>query len=231
MGRSRSSSESSKETYDPFWPHAYTFLEDLEANFAVPLDKARIGSLVKFEALIQFVDLKLLRNFWEPSVRAFLSSSPKPPTRQQKRHQERRGQGASQSLSPEMENVIQVLQSMPHLFHMTFVTESGIALWAAVQPSNLTINSEDLAMKFGAAMDGIWTVVGILDGQPGEPAKPIPLGSAMLDLAVEAMANLRTVVGRPKTHLGLTPIAIYAPLIGMAEITAEPLESNSPPPS
>jgi hypothetical protein len=57
-------SESSEETYDPFWAHAYSFLQDLEANFAVPLDVARMGSLVKFHGLVQFLDLKMMRNLW-----------------------------------------------------------------------------------------------------------------------------------------------------------------------
>jgi len=71
---SGTSSESSEETYDPFWTHAYSFLQDLETNFAVPLETARMGSLVKFNGLVQFLDLKIMRNLWEPSARAFLSS-------------------------------------------------------------------------------------------------------------------------------------------------------------
>jgi hypothetical protein len=31
-------------------------LKDVEGNFAVPIEKAKLGSMVKFEALIQFVD-------------------------------------------------------------------------------------------------------------------------------------------------------------------------------
>src|ERR1019366_2995505 len=72
---SGTSSESSEETYDPFWTHAYSFLQDLEANFAVPLETARMGSLVKFDGFVQFLDLKMMRNLWEPSARAFLSQS------------------------------------------------------------------------------------------------------------------------------------------------------------
>lgn len=71
---SRTSVESQEETYDPFWVHVYTFLQDLEANFAVPLGRARLGSLVKFNALVQFLDLRIMRNLWEPAGMAFLQS-------------------------------------------------------------------------------------------------------------------------------------------------------------
>ncbi len=54
--RATTSAESLEETWDPFWTNAYSFLKDVEGNFAVPIEKAKLGSMVKFEALIQFVD-------------------------------------------------------------------------------------------------------------------------------------------------------------------------------
>ena len=227
-GRSRSASESAEETYDPFWTHAYTFLQDLQANFAVPLDRAVIGSLVKFTALIQFVDLKLMRHLWEPAAKQMIDALPPATSRQQKRrHNQKQRQQPVSKQAVEIQNALQALQLMPHLFHMTFLTNSGVSLWAAVQASNLTINSEDLAMKFGAVMDGVWTVVGIVDGKAGEPDKPFPIGSPMLDASVEMMARLRGFIGRPYSHIGLTPIAIYTPLVGIAETDAATPESGT----
>jgi hypothetical protein len=225
-GRSRTSSASSEESYDPFWTHAYTFLRDLEANFAVPLAKARLGSLVKFRALIQFLDLRLMRNLWEPSLRALAASQEQivnpASSRQQKRHQQRqeaKQPAGAQPLPGDMAIGLQFLQAMPHLFHMTFLSEEGLSLWAAVRSDHLTISSEDLTMKFGAAIDGLWTVVGIVDGGVA-PATLLPVGSEMLDTLVDTMAKLRGLMGRPQNHFGLTPIAIYAPLLGIAEIEA-----------
>src|SRR4051794_37599966 len=59
---------SEEETYDPFWAHAFSFLQDLEGNFAVRLEIAQLGSLVKFEALLQLIDLEVMRELWEPSM-------------------------------------------------------------------------------------------------------------------------------------------------------------------
>jgi hypothetical protein len=74
-------------------------------------------------------------------------------------------------------------------------------------------------MKFGAVIDGLWTVVGIVDGRVGNPSEPLKI-SPVLDGVVTAMAGLRETIGRPKDHWGLTPIAIYAPLRGAAETEA-----------
>jgi hypothetical protein len=220
---SGTSSESSEETYDPFWTHAYSFLQDLEVNFAVPLEKARMGSLVKFNAVVQFVDLKIMRNLWEPTFRAFMpSEAPRagqPSSSRKKQRQQRQQQDESQ-MSAAAKFGLQVLKEVPHLLHMTFLSDSGFRLWAAMQPDYLTIGSDALLMKFGAVVDGLWTVVGIVDGQVGDTSAPLPI-SPMLDGVITAMSTLRETIGRPKDHFGLTPIAIYAPLRGLAETEAE----------
>lgn len=228
---SGTSSESSEETYDPFWTHAYSFLQDLEANFAVPLETARLGSLVKFNALVQFLDLKIMRNLWEPSARAFLLSQASdaaqsaPPVSRKKRREQRQQQPKPQ-IPDGVKFGLEVLKEVPHLLHMTFLAQSGFRFWAAAQPDYLTISSEALVMKFGAVVDGIWTVVGIVDGRIGDAPEPLKI-SPILDGVVTAMSGLREAIGRPKDHWGITLIAIYAQLRGAAE--TEALPPNSAP--
>jgi len=222
-------SETSEETYDPFWTHAYSFLQDLEANFAVPLETARMGSLVKFDGLVQFVDLKIMRNLWAATAEVYLrsaqqtdvSQAPQPLSRK-KRREQRQGQPKPRQpeMSESMKLGLDVLKEAPHLLHMTFLAKGGFRFWAAAQPDYLTINSDALLMKFGAVVDGLWTVVGIVDGRIGDPAEPLKI-SPVLDGVVTAMSGLREAIGRPKDHWGLTPIAIYAPLRGVAETEAQ----------
>jgi hypothetical protein len=230
---SRTHSESQEATYDPFWTHAYSFLRDLEENFAVPLDQARMGSLVKFEALIQFLDLRIMRNLWEPSAHAFLHSvnqapneSNSPLSRKKRREQRQQQAPASDAVKIGLE----VLKQVPHLLHLTFLTRSGIRLWAAAQPDHLTISSEDLVMKYGAVIDGVWTVVGRVDGRPGDFPEPLKV-SPLVDGVITAMAGLRELIGRPKDHFGLTPIAIYAPIEGVAEAEAQSAGAATAPES
>jgi hypothetical protein len=201
--KGRVSSESAEETYDPFWTHVYSFIQDLEANFAVPLERGRIGSLVKFEGFVQFLDLGLLRNLWEPSAK-IVSEAVTP----------------GSELTNEQKFGAQFLKEFPHLFHLTFLARGGFRLWAAVQPANLTISSADLTMKYGAVMDGIWTSIGIVDGGIGPQPDPLPVNDT-LDGVVKAMTLLRQFVGRPQDHFGFTPLAIYSPIHGIAEAEAE----------
>ena len=224
-------SESAEETYDPFWTHAYSFLRDLETDFAVPLEQARLGSLVKFEALIQFVDLRIMSSLWEPTAEAFLQSqaaaSPGAGAPMSRKHRrEQRQQSAPETKA--LRTALEVLKGVPHLLNLTFATRSGISLWAAAQPEHLTIGTGDLVMKYGAVIDGLWTVVGIVDGLPGGLQEPMPV-SALLDGVMAGMANLRELCGRPTGHWGLTPIAIYAPLRGAAEAESQVPDAPADP--
>lgn len=116
---------------------------------------------------------------------------------------------------------LDLIKEVPHLLHMTFLTQGGFRFWAAAQPEYLTISSEHLVMKFGAVVDGLWTVVGIVDGKIGDTTEPLSI-SPVLDGLIVTMTGLRDLIGRPKNHWGLTPIAIYAPLRGIAETEAQP---------
>jgi len=60
-------------------------------------------------------------------------------------------------------------------------------------------------MKFGAVVDGVWTVVGIVDKRIGDPPEPLSI-NPMLDGIATTMAKIREFAGRPKDHWGLTPI-------------------------
>lgn len=72
------------------------------------------------------------------------------------------------------------------------------------------------------------TVVGIVDGRIGGSPDPLKV-SPVLDGVITAMAGLRELIGRPKDHWGLTPIAIYAPLQGIAEAESQSDEVSTIP--
>lgn len=228
----RSAADLSEETYDPFWSHAYSFLRDLQLNFASPLrGESRFGSIVVTSGSLQIVDLRMMKNLWEPSIKAAMlatqhndeatarSSANRPP-------RSRRNPGPAAPL-PEavggqqqtfvqfMSLVAEMLKHVPHLVHAAFLSESGFKLWAPLQPQFLTVNSEDLLMKYGAVIDGTWTVVGILDGFC-IPRQPFPV-SPLLDSVMTTTNQLREQIGRPEGFFGLTPIAIFQSLLGVSE--------------
>jgi hypothetical protein len=181
-----------------------------------------MGSLVKFDGLVQFLDLKIMRNLWESTARFFSQSSDRseaaPSSRKKRREQ--RQQAPTDPMSDALKLGLEVLKEAPHLLHLTFLASGGFRFWAAAQPEYLTISSDALAMKFGAVIDGLWTIVGIVDARVGDAPQPWKT-TPILDAVVTAMSGLRETIGRPRDHWGITPIAIYAPLRGAAETEVE----------
>jgi len=137
---SGTSSEASEETYDPFWTHAYSFLRDLEDNFAVPLDAARMGSLVKFDGLVQFLDMKIMRNLWEPTLKAALraqnADAPKTASAVPSNRKHRREQQRPQVPIPDSARFsLDVMKEVPHLLHMTFLGPGGFRFGPPPNPT------------------------------------------------------------------------------------------------
>jgi hypothetical protein len=224
--RGRVAGESAEETYDPFWTNAFSFLRDLEENFAVSLATARLGSLVKFEGCLQFLDMRLMKTLWEPVAEALHQSETEAHSRP---HPSRKQRRESKQPMPQATKLgLTVIKEMPHPFHMTFLARENdtiFRLWAAMKPEYLTISSDDLVMKFGAAIDGIWTVVGIVDARVGDSPAILETGNSLIDGIATALAGVRQVIGRPKDHWGVTPIAIYTPIRGSVE--TEVIEPNT----
>ena len=125
-----------------------------------------------------------------------------------------------------MSTRFQFLKGFPNLFHMTFLTPGGLRLWAGVQAENLTMKSADLTMKFGAVLHSRYKVIGFVDANIGEQPKPLSINPA-IDGIVTAITSFREFLGRPTSHFGLTPIAIYTPIHGIAEVEAENAATES----
>jgi hypothetical protein len=136
-------------------------------------------------------------------------------TRQQRRDATRK---QAASVEPAITLMVETLKELPHMFHMTFTAMDGTSLWAA-RPEHLTISSEDLTMKYGAVLDDTWTVLAIADAMPGERPQARPI-SQLLDAVVNSMEQIRQQFGRPNSHIGITPLAIFKPIKGLAEIEA-----------
>jgi len=188
----------------------------LEQNHAVPLKEARIGSMVKFQGFVQMLDLRFMRNIWEHAAamaedasREKASALPKSVHVGRNRRQESR----APRLDPDIAMAIKVLKEVPHSVHMSFLSSEGFLLWSAIQPTNLTLSSEDLAMKHGVTIQGSWTAVGMVDASPGPQEEPWRMND-LLDTVTNAVNQIRALVGRPLDHFGFTPLAVYTPIRG-----------------
>jgi len=112
-----------------------------------------------------------------------------------------------------------MLKILPHSKQLTIRGEVN-TVWCSLNSDCLIGTSSDLMLKYGANIPGCWHVVGILDAKPesGFEADEQQEGSTYSSDSGEgvmaqfytAIAPLaRTVLGRPNSAYGVTPLLIF----------------------
>ncbi|MHC2104098.1 hypothetical protein [Methylobacterium sp. CM6246] len=128
----------------------------------------------------------------------------------------------------ELRQSLGMITDMPKAIHL-YIYKDGTNAWATIMPESLVAAAHDLAFKHGALVRGHWRVLGIIDAWPdlrNDPTEEEPdpktldeLGAnAIPDGLVRIAANLanisRNLLGRPRTHFGITPILIFREVSG-----------------
>lgn len=211
---------SSEKSYDPLWANARAFLDLVDQRKLLRRDihNSRIGQFVLSSGLLQVVDLRLLKSVWEnPEVVSQLLNA--------------KGivSGAEQSSTERLG--LEFIKLFPHIIQgyvYTVKTDSqeASASWINLDPDCMVISAQDLLMKHGLNVAGIWSIIGILDAFPGdnpvvdsELVKLLNQGmesavaarhKTVMALLAELLAPLaRMIMGRPGGYYGMTPLLIF----------------------
>jgi hypothetical protein len=78
-------------------------------------------------------------------------------------------------------------------------------------------------LKYGGPVSGRWKLLYILDAWPdgGEPPNTeIWSGGQMIDGMLTAMHGLKTIMGRPRNWVGITPLMIFRSAEGWSPSTS-----------
>lgn len=192
-----SGSESIEHLFDASWSIPLEVLARLDSLSLVKssLVEAGLGSIVLTDCLLRVIDFASMQNLWEPALGMFLAT----------------GNNSSQ-LSPEaVPKVAEVLKAMPQAIHAQFLTKDAF-LWSSLQPAGLNIPISDLTLKFGGTVSGSWKLLYILDAwADGGEAPDVAgwSGGPVIDSVLTAMHALRTMMGRPSSWAGITPLMIF----------------------
>lgn len=202
----------SERTYDPLWSNARAFLDYLEQHDLLErdLDQAQIGRFVLFSGELTLTDLSVLREAWKlGSIQKIMGLAPEKSAKHD---------SSSSKKGPDQENkqfAFDMLSILPHSLQVTIDSGSD-TVWANLKPNCLATDSDDLMLKHGFRIPGIWSVVGILDAQPFSgvfDSTPIALrenGEQAAAYLFQTLAPLtRTIMGRPNAAYGITPLLLF----------------------
>ena len=213
-----SGSEGIEHLFDASWSIPLEVLARLRNLSRVrdSLKGAGLGSIILTDCYIRIIDFASMENVWEPALK-FLSTQSQPP---------------QQTIIPEVvPTITEALKAMPNAIHAHFVTGDAL-LWSSLQPTNLTIPVSDLTLKYGGTVSGQWRLLYILDAwaDDGEPPDTANWsGGPLIDGVLKAMHGMRTIMGRPSSWAGITPLMIFRDTSGWMPPIAEPaLPSPAP---
>jgi len=230
QGDKASSGESIDLAYETRWTIPLDVLALLESNGLIvhDLTKAEIGQLVLVRGDLEVIDIRLMRELWNPimglwkhneeTVHRTLDGLVKGITAGAEKAKAKvtlteLKQQSNQNILT-MNRFIAVLEKLPHALHGGLTTASGEAVWMSLDPASLTTSVDDFALKHGANIPGRWTAVGVLDAFP-DPDRPAPevVGETLHGMMRFMSMFIQSTMGRPKESFGLTPVAVYRTII------------------
>ena len=200
-----------ERTFDPLWQNARKFV-DFAREAARNLNEAQIGQIVSITGAVTIVDFDFLKNFI--ANKAIMESLLADNGEQDGNRQQRRANKQLQK-KPAEPPIADLFGLFPYKIQMTL--EGAETVWSTLAEEFLVTEASDLVLKYGRALDGEWTVVGVMDAAPHDFSGDI-LGDVDFDDGMEAfgmkitnaMAPMaRVLLGRPSHAFGLTPLVIY----------------------
>ncbi|MEK6419991.1 MAG: hypothetical protein V4801_10320 [Burkholderia gladioli] len=195
--------------FDPSWLAPVEVLNKLDELSFVHRDigDAPISGLFMSNCKMSIMDIRMLQEVWDHigdyALMNEISAMDLPPKEKQRRIAE--GKKTN-------EHVVKVVQKLPHAIQASFAVDHH-QLWSTLDPENMLINADDLALKHGAQVPGNWYVLGIVDARPDPEIETGHVELHGLSLAMETMLSaFRDLMGRPHGSFGVTPIAIFRPV-------------------
>lgn len=225
MQDSMIASKTLERQYDAAWTLPITLANRLdEQGFLYrDLETAPLGQLILLSGGLQIVDIRMLKDMWEPLARFLAPENPP----QNNRHQQRAAEKAPSP--PEMppgsefdEKVASLMRLVPHALQLNFCAGENL-VWSTLEPAMMAVTAEDFALKHGTIVPGEWHMIAVLDRRPDHKENEMAheqmllsaLEQAEADLTfgvMELLDQLRGLVGRPSVAYGATPIMIFRAL-------------------
>jgi hypothetical protein len=211
LSRDSSRTGQLERTFDPLWQNARRFVEYAETA-SVEITDSNIGQIVAVTGQITIVDFDFLKNFVanKAIMESLLSGDDQSANRQERRAS--RNNPKSKANDPP---IAELFGLFPYKVQMT--VEGTVQTWSTIVEEFLVTEASDLVLKYGGALGGTWTVIGILDAMPsyfdgslvgdvdfsdGVEAFGMKLTKAMAPMA-------RVLLGRPFDAYGVTPLVVF----------------------
>jgi hypothetical protein len=110
-----------------------------------------------------------------------------------------------------------MVEHLPHAVQCIFTSLSNQFVWALLRDEYIAGSSSDLALRYGMAIDGEWSLLGIVDALPADqgtsqtfdPSVLAAIAGNAIAGEIAKVARIARAMGRPWNAFGLTPLLIF----------------------
>lgn len=208
-------SQTLEKHYDASWSLPINLLDKMDEAGLIKqgLDYERLGSTVYTKGRIRIFDINMMQKTIPFLGRLAQSNEPKLPPKVKKHSPKLEDLEIAPNLSLGM--MTDVLNIVPNTLQVDFVDEQGRTAWMTINRDFLTVNPDDMALKYGGEIPGDWHIVGMIDALPdaasisNQQVKAEFPESSLKDGLFELLHSIRENAGRSASSYGITPLIIF----------------------
>lgn len=213
VGVEESINYSHEKSYDASWTLPINLLDKLDENglIRVELNGERLGSTVLCKGRMRIFDISVFQKSIPFFAKMIEMEQPKSPNKGKKININLDDLPVAPGVSFGM--MKEVLNIVPNTLQVDFINEAGQTIWMTINRDYLTINPDDMVLKYGSNLPGEWFVVGFIDALPESESDfseaPVFELNPMKDGITGMLSGIRDLAGRSNASYGMTPLVIF----------------------
>lgn len=176
------------------------------------LNDEMLGNLVLLDGRLGVIDIEVTKELVEPALNFYIKDLLKQNTQQSKK--------LAKEIKDNLKDMITLFKGIPFGLEAKLLQETGERhedsnvplcreVWMTLNRDEIVGSPMDLNFKHGEFLAGNWYVLGVLDALPFDDFTFQTDPNEFRDGIVNMVKMIKTIVGRPSTAYGITPIAIF----------------------
>ncbi|MCU8695849.1 MULTISPECIES: DUF6414 family protein [Enterobacteriaceae] len=205
--------QTQEKSFDASWTLPINLLDKLDENGLIrkDLNGERLGSTVLCKGRMRIFDISVLQKSVPFIAKMMEMEQPKLPPKAKKSNFNVEEQFIAPGVTFGM--MKEVLNIVPNTLQVDFINEAGQTIWMTINRDYLTINPDDMVLKYGSSLPGEWYVIGFIDALPEAEEDEIDTLSfepnSMKDGIHGMLSGIRGLAGRSSNSYGMTPLVIF----------------------
>lgn len=213
VGVEETINQTQEKSFDASWTLPINLLDKLAENDLIrtELNGERLGSTVLCKGKMRIFDISVFQKSVPFIAKMMEVEQPKLPPKAKKSNLKVEDHFVAPGVTFGM--MKEVLNIVPNTLQVDFINEAAQTIWMTINRDYLTINPDDMVLKYGSSLPGEWYVIGFIDALPEVEEDMMDAYSfesnQMKDGITGMLSGIRDLAGRSSNSYGMTPLVIF----------------------